>query len=129
MYQSLRVACCGSFACRQCRLSIRASVIAFAWSPVRIFSAKTRLGAPDSVTIPDAIHPSTFSSQTRPLRPIKTTYFNALRSQDTSSAKLQLLSRSKFLESQERSGSSQNEERSWRGGIAKPQEVRPFKVT
>ena len=37
MYQSLRVACCGSLACRQCRLSISAWPIASASSPVRTF--------------------------------------------------------------------------------------------
>ena len=40
MYQSLRDACWGSFAWRQCRLSINACVIASTPSPVRMLSAE-----------------------------------------------------------------------------------------
>src|SRR5690349_16425487 len=43
MYQSLRVACCGSLAWTKCRLSISASAIASVEVPVRISSSSRRV--------------------------------------------------------------------------------------
>ena len=56
MYQSLRVACCGGFPCRQCRFSISAVATASAPSPVRTLAGaigfRAFLRPPDSMDPP-----------------------------------------------------------------------------